>query len=1377
MSRLTLYLLGSPRIEWDGERVDIHRRKAVALLAYLAVTGGSHSRDALATLFWPEYDQSRARAGLRRALSSLKTALGEGWLVVDRESVRLNHDGEVWLDVDEFQALLAACHTHDHPEDQVCPDCLPLLAEAAELYRDDFLAGFTLRDSPGFDEWQFFQSQGLRVDLASGLERLVHGHRERGEYQQAIAYGRRWLALDPLHEPAHRHLMGLYAQSGQRAAALRQYAECERILQEELGVSPEEETAQLYQAIKKCREGTAADSRPERYRLERKLSSKGGFGEVWLATDTLLDRPVAVKCPKATDDSLRRERFLVEARMLARLNHPNITQIHDAFFDEREGNLYLVMEYVDGRDLSDIIKAGTSLPLDIILEVAVGILRALSYAHEQGIVHRDVKPANVMIAEEVKLMDFGLANLRSILGRGTGSMAGTPAYMAPEQIEGRAVDGRADLYALGVILFEMLSGGHLPFEHTDQVEMLDAHLHTPSPPISQFAPTVPPVLEQVVMRLLAKDPEERYPSAEVVVEVLAAIDVGPKLTNLPVPLTPFVGREAELAEIQARLGDPTCRLLTLVGPGGCGKTRLALVAAEAQIDSYPHGVFFVSLAPLDSVDSIVPTVAEALGFRFYEEGEPQQQLLDYLRQKRMLLILDNFEHLVEGAGLVTEILQTAPEVQILATSRARLNVGGEHLFPVVGMHFPDEETIEDATQYSAIKLFLSNVCRTQPSFEPSADELTEVVRICRLVDGMPLGILLAAAWADVLTPLEIAAEISRGLDFLETDLRDVPERQRSMRAVFDHSWKLLTEREKEVFQGLSVFRGGFTCDAAQKATDASLRDLMVLVHKSLLHRTARGRYGMHELLRGYAAEKLDGSPAAGDAARDRHSAYYVAALQRWEADLKGPRQQTALAEMDTEIENARAAWDWAVERGQVEQLEHAVDGLCRFYRWRGRYQEGEVACRTAAERLAAKASGDSIHLGYSLRLLAKILTWQSVCSQALGRPERASQLLRQSLVFLEELELAGQDSRPERAVALLEMGWIAYGSNREEARRLFEQSLALYHELGDQWGTANALDGLAGVARSLGPYDEAKQLDKESLAIRQALGDQRGVADSLMMLAMTALAQGQLEEAERLVREGFVICQRMGDRVGIADGLIYLGGTLLVSGKYGEAHSLLEESVAIHNDLGSRSDLAYSKSILGAARMHLGQYEGARVCVQMGLTLSREAGYRFGIGYSCFLLSSVALAGEAYGEAQQLLEESVAVCREVGRQDELGWALAALGITVRGLGQRSQAREHLSEALRTAVEIGAFAPLLYALPGIAVLLVDQGEQERAVELYALASRYPFVANSRWFEDIVGKHIAAVAATLPPEVVAAAQARGRARDLEATVKELLVELEG
>src|SRR5262245_27736587 len=257
MSQLMLFLLGAPRVECGGAPIEVDTRKAIALLAYLAVTRRAHSRDALATLLWPEHDQARARAVLRRTLSALNKALDGDYLDADRETIGLRGDsngttgsGHIWIDADQFAERLAACRTHNHPPAEVCLRCLAPLGEAAELYRDDFMAGFSLRDSPNFDDWQFFQAEGLRRDLASALERLVRGHSAQGDFEPAIGYARRWLALDTLHEPAHRHLMELYAWASQRGAALHQYRECIRILEQELGVAPLEETTRLYQAIK-----------------------------------------------------------------------------------------------------------------------------------------------------------------------------------------------------------------------------------------------------------------------------------------------------------------------------------------------------------------------------------------------------------------------------------------------------------------------------------------------------------------------------------------------------------------------------------------------------------------------------------------------------------------------------------------------------------------------------------------------------------------------------------------------------------------------------------------------------------------------------------------------------------------------------------------------------------------------------------------------------------------------------------------------------------------------------------------------------------------------------------------------------------------------
>jgi predicted ATPase/DNA-binding SARP family transcriptional activator len=1119
VSHLELYLLGPPRVERDGVEVQIPRHKALALLAYLALTGQRQRRDALATLLWPENDQSTARAYLRRALTALRNALGEACLDADRETVGLAPDAGLWLDVQAFHRHLAAPRAHDHPSDETCPACLTALSQAATLYRDDFLAGFTLRDSYAFDDWQFFQAQGLRDELARALERLAQGYAAQGMFDQAIPHARRWMALDPLHEPAQRALMRLYAWAGQRAVALRQYGECERLLQEELGASPEKETVQLYQDIQAHRE---------------------------------LPSPAAAQMPRPSPGTTTRQH------------------------------------------------------------------------------------------------------------------------------------------------------------------------------------------------------------------------------NLPAQLTPFVGREALLAEIEARLADPGCRLLTLVGPGGSGKTRLALEAASRQLDAYAQGAWFVPLAAVPSVDGIVPAIAQAVGFSFHGEGTPQGQLIGYLRSKQVLLVLDNCEHLVEGAGLAVEILEAAPRVTICATSRVRLNVSGEQLHPIPGMDVPSLEeqgtlAPHNLARYSALKLFVAGARRVRPDFVLGEDNLADVVRICRTLEGMPLGILLAAAWVGTLSPADIADEVGRSLDFLETDWRDVPARQRSMRAVFDHSWALLGEGEREVLAGLCVLSGGFTREAAQRVVGASLRELMGLVNRSLVHRTAGARYQMHELLRQYAAGKLGAVPEVQLETRDRHCAYYAAALGRWDAELKGPRQLDALSEIEADLGNARAAWDWAVERVDVARLQQAMDGLCRFYEWRGRYQEGQAACRAAIEALdvPAEVANPPPLAADRLQLWTKAMAWRGVFYRDARRLEQARLLLEESLAHLEALASAGQDVRREKAFALWQLGYAVYELGEyEDARKHYQGSLSTYRDLGDRWGTAVALYHLGDLLQMIGLSEQAESLVRESLAIQQDLGDRREMAASLRVLGLIT------GEGERLARESVAAFLAVGDRAHAAEALINSGYALAFLGKLHEAHAQLEESVTIYRDLGfGGSSSGAALAVLGWVDVLLGRYGQARGRIHAALALAQEREYRFAVQISLYCAGLLAIAEGKYAQAQQLLQQSCSVL--VGSRCYY-WALVLLGYAVRGLGQPEQAWRYLQKVLSRADRDSRAA--MEALPLIALLLVDRGEAERAVELYALASRHPYVANARPFEDIAGRDIAAAARTLPPEVVEAAQARGRARDLEATVRELLAELE-
>src|SRR5438128_7075965 len=391
--------------------------------------------------------------------------------------------------------------------------------------------------------------------------------------------------------------------------------------------------------------------------------------------------------------------------------------------------------------------------------------------------------------------------------------------------------------------------------------------------------------------------------------LLKTLEAGMK--NLPLPRTSFVGRASELEAIDRLLEDPGCRLLTLVGPGGAGKTRLALEAAARRVDRYPHGVHFVPLASVASPEFLAPALAESIQFAVdavHSGFSAQDQLLDYLSERSTMLVLDNFEHLVDGAGFLSQIIERAPHVELLTTSRERLNVQSEWVFDVEGLGLAENGN----GSASAVHLFGVRAAQVVPGFALDDAGYAQALRICRLVDGMPLGIELAASWASVLSCAEIADEIEGNIDFLATSMRDVPERHRSLRAAIDQSWRLLTDEQRSAFSRLSVFRGSFDRSAAVAVTGADVRLLHELVAKSLLRRPDFGRFELHELLRQYAAEQLRLAPAEESDARERHAHHYAARLRDRETALMGPELAAARDELRGELDNLRAAVEWAL---------------------------------------------------------------------------------------------------------------------------------------------------------------------------------------------------------------------------------------------------------------------------------------------------------------------------------------------------------------------------------------------------------------------------------------------------------------------------------
>ncbi|MCB0155157.1 MAG: AAA family ATPase, partial [Anaerolineae bacterium] len=663
--------------------------------------------------------------------------------------------------------------------------------------------------------------------------------------------------------------------------------------------------------------------------------------------------------------------------------------------------------------------------------------------------------------------------------------------------------------------------------------------------------------------------------------------------NLPLQATPFVGREAALDSLQQRLADPEVRLITIVGPGGIGKTRLALALAERQLRPQPgvnptspvfaDGIYFVSLAPIKSVETLVQAIAQELAFPLASAQEPTVQLLAYLRHKQMLLVLDNFDYILAGAALISQILQTAVGVKVLVTSRERLNLAQENLWPISGLNFARLTSVEKALAYDAVRLFVQRARQVQPDFTLPAEGLPYLERILQGVWGMPLAIELAAAWLNMLSLAEIAAELSQGLDLLEGEVRDVPNRHRSMRLVFDRSWERLEPEERALFKALSVFRGNFSRDAAQQVTGASLRLLAGLVNKSLLaSQPDSGRYELHDLIRQYAAEHLQAEPATERTIRDRHSDYYLTLLQTREPALRSHRQKEALAELNADLDNIRTAWETAVAHEEIDRLHRAAFPLWYFYNLRDSLREGEGAFGQAAVMVRGRLSAlaldhpkpDQARLECAL---GEFLSHQAQYTFRQGRNVEAAALYQTSLALLRPL-----DDPAALGQALTYCGvvcWIA--GQFEQAWPYLNEGLARFSQLGDKWLQAQTRTFMGMVAHAEGDYPGAYAYLSESMADARALGDPRLMSLVAGQLGQTAQALGRMAEVLDLLRETLRLTTETGDRLGIGVTLEQMAIAMQANGDVTEGRWLLQESIDQFRDVGDSWFLSHALNLAG----------------------------------------------------------------------------------------------------------------------------------------------------------------------------------------------------
>jgi len=756
-------------------------------------------------------------------------------------------------------------------------------------------------------------------------------------------------------------------------------------------------------------------------------------------------------------------------------------------------------------------------------------------------------------------------------------------------------------------------------------------------------------------------------------------------------------------------------LLTLLGPGGSGKTRLGIEAASRVDKNYQDGVFFVNLAPIQEIDKIPSTIAGVLHLSFSEGGTPKEQLLDYLRNKDMLLVLDNFEHLLAGVDLVNQILRTAQKVSVLSTSRTRLAVTGEHLYEVSGMAYPEvPASLKNVSnRYSAVRLFESEASRVLGNFKLTEGNLPEVIQICSLLEGMPLGIVLAANWVRMLSLDEIAEEIARDLAFLDTTLRDLPQRQRSLRSVFNHSWRLLNESEREIMAALSVFRGGFSREAAQKVAGASLIDLMELLDKSILHQTSKGRYEVHELLRQYAAEKLGIDPYIEEGIRGKHSNYYCQGLVGRERDLQGPRQGAALKEMVSDIDNIRIAWAWAVENTRWQQLFGSLNGLCFFYYRSRQRMEGIATCQALVEKLIEVRDSDKYKLEDRttqidiLKLQARALAWGVFFNGITGNVDLARTLSQQCLALLETANLASQDTRLEKGIVLHSPSWSMQEVFLEQHMQLAEEAVGLFRSLGESWWVAQTLSTMRILSKSIVAVQKVLE---DSLDIRKRLGDLRGIADSLRFLALSFASLRQFKKAETYIYEALAIAQELSDRLLIVLVRSNLNGVLIWQGRFEEARSLNCETLKTYGDLVyTQSKAALIHADAAFPDQYLGEYDAACEQAQNALELLKDvkhywAGYV--TAFAIDILGRVALAEGAYGDAEKRFQECYPVYQAYDNPGNIGQAHACLGYTARGLNRLSPSQGHFYEALKLAIEFEDFLSLTHIIPGIALLFAD-----------------------------------------------------------------------
>jgi predicted ATPase/class 3 adenylate cyclase len=680
--------------------------------------------------------------------------------------------------------------------------------------------------------------------------------------------------------------------------------------------------------------------------------------------------------------------------------------------------------------------------------------------------------------------------------------------------------------------------------------------------------------------------------------------------NLPLQATPLIGREREVEAVCGRLRSPDTRLLTLVGPGGTGKTRVGLQVAAELVDDFQDGVFFVPLAAIEDPLLVAPTIARVLGLSEGGAQPPEELLEGYLRERQTLLLLDNLEQVLESAPVVDRLLSSAAELKILATSRTPLGLYGEYEFPVPPLTLPDPESlppVENLTEYEAVRLFVERARAVNPDFSLTEEDGAVVVEICARLDGLPLAIELAAARIKLLPPRVLLDRLGNRLKLLTGGARNLPERQRTLRNAIEWSYDLLDEGEKMLFGRLGVFSGGATLEAIEAVCDARgdlptdvLDGASSLLDKSLLRQEegagGEPRFVMLETIHEFAKGKLEGSGGA-DAVRRAHAEYFLTLAEETEPGLRGPEQGTWLERLDLEHDNIRAALSWAVEKGEAELGLRLAGALRPFWYSRGHFDEGK---RWLTDTLAQGERASALARAKAL----EGLSWLADVQGDLHGAEAAAD---------EGLRLSAREEVKDSLAAALQLilGDVAeQRGDYERAKVLFEESRRIYLEAGDEWGVAEAIGGLGNLYYDRGDHERAKELYEEGLALSRKLGGAQPHSTFLISLGYEFLLQGDYEQAAALNEEAATLLREHGLRGGLEHALDNLGWAALLREDYERADALHQDSLMLCLELGN--ELVASESLEGLACTAGAQGDAERAARLFGVAeaLRESVGYR-----------------------------------------------------------------------------------------------------------------------------------------------------------------------